>query len=177
LFLDTTDTLSWRTKVRLEKEANQFAADLIFQGARFTEESLERPLGCQSVIKLAPTYNASYESAIRRYVERHVQPCAVFVYQKSIEDEGTDLEDVRYQIHYSITSPSFRKKFFSGVTTDEPFREDSEIFQVHGKIGKIVTTELEVNKSGDRSKVWRFETEVFTNGYKIFQLVTKTLKT
>jgi len=174
IFLDTDDTLNWFTRIQLEKQANAMAADLIFQGNRFTKESLDFTLSCKTVLSLAPNYGASYESALRRYVERHNLPCALIVYRRVLPGaEETDLGDEKYQIHYTISSASFRTSYFSSVESDEAFSKGSEIFKVHGSwnIGNIVESELIV-EHGKRDP-WRFDTELFTNGYKIFQFVVR----
>jgi hypothetical protein len=82
LFVDTDLTLSWWTKARLEREANQFAADLLFQGRHFTERTLSFDISLKPVTDIAPEYGASYEAAFRRYTEEHVVPCALIVYDK-----------------------------------------------------------------------------------------------
>jgi len=174
IFLDTDETLSWWTKLKLEKEANAMAADLIFQGNRFTRESLDYVLSCNTAISLAPKYGASYESAMRRYVERHDLPCAVIVYQKVLPGaEESDLGDEKYQIHYTVSSPLFRSSYFSAVESKEGFSKGSDIFKVHGSwnIGNIVESELVVER--ENGEHWRFDTELFTNGYKIFQFVIR----
>jgi hypothetical protein len=173
IFLDTDGTLSLWTKSRLEREANNVAAELIFQGNRFTEESLDLPLSCRTVLNLAPQYDASYESAMRRYVERHVLPCAVIVYDKSPGGLGDDPDDAKYRIHYTVTSAPFRREYFAGVKTTTELTRGSDIFQVHGSwnIGNVVETELVVERSEEPP--WRFQTELFTNAYKIFQFIVR----
>jgi Zn-dependent peptidase ImmA (M78 family) len=177
LFLDTDATLSWWTKMRLEKEANEVAADLIFQGNRFTEEASDHPLSCKTVLELAPNYGASYESAMRRYVERHELPCAVIVYNKVLSSsEDSDLGDEQYQIHYVVTSPIFRDYYFSSVESNESFSKGSDIYKVHGSwnIGNVVESDLVVEHGS--KEPWRFQTELFTNGYKIFQCIVRPLQ-
>ncbi|MGO8735027.1 MAG: ImmA/IrrE family metallo-endopeptidase [Terriglobia bacterium] len=177
VYLDTDETLSLRTKWRMEREANQMAAELLFQGGRFTEESLTMPLSCRTVHELAPKYGASYESATRRYVERHVLPCAVVVYDKVSRDtEDVDLEDAQYHIQYTIASPAFSKRYFSAVESKEPFSRGSDIFKVHARrdVANIAEAELVVERA-DKGN-WHFETELFTNGYKIFQFVVRPIK-
>ena len=177
LYLDTDETLSLRTRHRMEREANRMAAELLFQGNRFTEESLALPLSCRTVHELSPKYGASYESGIRRYVERHVLPCAVIVYDRVSRDpEESDPEDARYQIQYTIASPSFRKRYFTSVESKEPFSRDSDIFKVHAArdVGNVAETELVVERT-DRGN-WHFETELFTNGYNIFQFVVRPVQ-
>lgn len=173
IFLDTDRTLSVWTKSRLEREANSLAAELMFQGNRFTERSLDLPLSCHTVLELAPQYDASYESAMRRYVERHVLPCAVIVYEKAPAALGDDEEDAKYRIHYTVTSVPFRRNFFAGVQTTTELARGSDIFQVHGSwnIGNVVETELVVDRN--EAPPWRFQTEIFTNGYKIFQFIVR----
>jgi len=177
LFPDTAETLSWWTRSRLEKEANQVAADLLFQANRFTEEAVSLPLSSRTAHDLAPKYGASYEATIRRYVERHVLPCAVIVYDKvSQGSDEVDPEDDQYRIQYTIPSPAFSKRCFSRVKSDEEFSRGSEIFRVHGArdVGDILQTELVVERND--GPAWHFETEIFTNGYKIFQLLTREIK-
>jgi Zn-dependent peptidase ImmA (M78 family) len=177
LFPDTEETLSWRTKVRMEKEANQLAADLIFQGNRFSEEALDMPLSSSTVHELAPKYGASYEASIRRYVERHLLPCAVIVYKRaSPHADDADPEEAEYRIQYTIASHSFKKKYFSSVESKEGFSRGSDIFQVHGfrDVSDVLRKELVVERG--EGKPWHFESEIFTNGYKIFQLVLKETK-
>lgn len=171
LFLDTDQSLSLWTKKRLEREANSVAAEMLFQGEVFSEEAHDMALSCRTVLDLAPKYDASYESAMRRYVERHILPCAVIVYEKLPDVLGDDPGDDKYRIHYTVTSDPFRKKFFSGVQSTEDFSRGSDIFRVHGSwnIGNIVEAELEVERANE--KPWRFQTELFTNSYKIFQFI------
>jgi len=125
------------------------------------------------VLDLAPQYDASYESGMRRYVERHVLPCAVIVYEKSPGALGDDLEDAKYRIHYTVTSTPFRREYFAGVKTEAELTRGSDIFQVHGSwnIGNVVQSELVVER--DDAPPWRFQTELFTNGYKIFQFIVR----
>ena len=173
LFLVDDDvTLSWWTRVRIEKEANEIAAELLFQGNRFSEEALSFPTSVRTVTHLAPQYGASYESAIRRYTERHALPCAVVVYQKTTRDsDDAEFEDSEYKIHYTITSPSFRKEYFSGLEVKgEKIRGSDFGMKGHWRgVDDVVEQSLNVAKAD--SGTWHFDTEVFTNGYKIFQFV------
>jgi len=168
LFLDDDATLSWWTKTRIEREANEIAAELLFQGNRFTEEALSLPASVRSVTDLAPRYGASYESAIRRYTERHVLPCAVVILDKVRRDsDELEFEDSEYRVHYTITSPTFRKRYFSAL-------------EIKGG-GTIKGSELcgksrwsgvdDIVEHKMRVQEWHFETEIFSNGYKIFQFI------
>ena len=168
LFLDDDATLSWWTKTRMEREANEIAAELLFQGNRFTEEALSLPTSVRTVTELAPRYGASYESAIRRYTERHVLPCAVVVLDKVRRDaDESEFEDSEYKIHYTITSSPFRKKYFSAL--EIPGGGTINGSELCGKtrwrgVDDVVEHRMTVGDS-------HFDTEIFSNGYKIFQFV------
>lgn len=176
LFIDTDQTLGWWTKARLEREANRFAADLLFQGNLFTEQALSQPTSLNTVLGLAPKFGASYESALRRFTEMHVQPCALIVYErvprKSADDE---LDEDDYRIHYTVTSPSFRRDYFSGVELNEGKCKAADIFgrSLVWPVSSVVEHELTIDREGKIP--WHFETEVFTNSYKVFQFVRRPI--
>lgn len=169
LFLDNDETLSWRTHARLEREANQLAADLIFQGKRFTEEAEQCPLSCRTILELAPRYGASYEATARRYIEAHVLPCAVIVYDRLLgaEDEGGD--EPLFRLHYTITSPTFGRQYFSALESDTPLRVE-DICSSRLRVGDVHEAVLSIDGGQ-----MRFRTEVFTNHYKIFQVLTNPI--
>ena len=174
LFVDTDQTLSWWTKLRLEREANKFAADLLFQGKLFAEQSLNFDTSLRVVLQLSPKYGASYEAALRRYTECHVVPCALIVYEKATRDEESYVDEDLYRIQYTITSAPFRRLYFSSLRLDEKIRV-SEIYSPHTfwSVGNVAEKELIVEGRGKDK--WRFETEVFNNGYKIFQFLKRPL--
>jgi Zn-dependent peptidase ImmA (M78 family) len=167
IFVDDDSTLSWWTRARMERQANEIAAELVFQGNRFTEEALNSPASVSTVTELAPKYGASYESAIRRYTERHVLPCSVIVFDKVHKDaDEAEFDDSEYKIHYTVTSPSFRKKYFSAVEIKGGTIKGSELCEKNRWRG--------VNDVQEQSLVvgdWHFDTEIFSNGYKVFQFV------
>jgi hypothetical protein len=176
LFVDTDQTMSWWTKVRLEREANQFAADLLFQGKLFTEQCLSLDTSLKPIIGLAPRYGASYEAAFRRYAESHVLPCALIVYDKVARSEESYVEDDGYRIQYTITSAPFRRLYFAGVQMSDESCEAAEVFGSNEfwTAGTVFEKELVIQSEGKDK--WRFETEVFSNGYKIFQFLKRPLK-
>lgn len=172
LFVDTDQTLSFWTKARFEREANRFAADLLFQGNMFSEEALSLPTSLNTVLGLAPKFGASYEAALRRYTELHVEPCALVVYERVPRkaDDGYVEED-DYRIHYTVPSPSFRRDFFSSLSISEGTCKASEIFGSSSSWLRSSVTESELTIEREGKSPWHFETEVFTNSYKVFQFL------
>ena len=70
-FADDEMTLSPRTTIRFEREANQGAAELLFQREQFAEIGSDYAVGCGSVTELADRFGSSIHAAFRRYVETH----------------------------------------------------------------------------------------------------------
>lgn len=177
LFVDTDKTLSMWTRIRLEREANKFAADLLFQGKLFTEQALSLEISLTTAVALAPKFGASYEATLRRYAETHVLPCALIVYDKVGRNEESYVEDDEYRIQYTVSSVPFRKLYFSGgFSMDSDTCKAKDIYSPHEiwSVGRVVEKELAIASQGKEK--WRFETEVFSNGYKVFQFLRRPIK-
>jgi len=175
LFVDTDQTLSFWARARMEREANRFAADLLFQGKLFAEQALSLDTSLRSIIDLAPRYGASFEAAFRRYTESHVVPCALIVYEKAQSSDNTFVDDDYYRIRYTITSPSFSKLYFSGVQMTDDTCKASELFHPNEfwKVGDVIENELVVED--EQKQKFRFQSEVFGNGYNIFQFLRRPI--
>jgi hypothetical protein len=74
------------------------------------------------------------------------------------------VEDDDYRIHYTITSPAFRRLYFSAVEMNNTCKA-AEIFEANESYS-VVERKLWVLNEGKEK--WAFETDVFSNGYKIF---------
>ncbi len=71
LYADDAETLSPATNRLFEKEANQGAAELIFQRGGFTTDAGEIETSVAAICALADQYGSSVHSAFRRYTETH----------------------------------------------------------------------------------------------------------
>jgi len=154
LFVDTDKTLSMWTRVRLEREANKFAADLLFQEKFFAEQALSLESSLTTALALAPKFGASYEATLRRYAETHVLPCAVIVYDKVGRNEESYVEDDEYRIQYTVSSVPFRKLYFYGsVSMDSGTCKSRDIYSPHKiwSVGRVVEKELAVASQGKKS--------------------------
>lgn len=77
LYADDQETLSPRTRALFEREANQGAAELLFQRTGFTRDARGLAIGTAAVVYLAERYGSSLHAAFRRYAENHHQPVLV----------------------------------------------------------------------------------------------------
>ncbi len=79
LYADDGETLSPGTKMLFEQEANQGAAELLFQRNRFTEDATDTEISVAAIVMLAGRYGTSFHSAVRRYAETHPGVVAAIV--------------------------------------------------------------------------------------------------
>jgi hypothetical protein len=70
-FADDEMTLSPKTTILFEREANQGAAELLFQRERFADIAKDYAVSCAAVLELADMFGSSRHAAFRRYVETH----------------------------------------------------------------------------------------------------------
>lgn len=77
LYADDQETLSPTTRALFEREANQGAAELLFQRTGFTCDARGLAVGTAAVVYLAERYGSSLHAAFRRYAENHHQPVLV----------------------------------------------------------------------------------------------------
>jgi hypothetical protein len=165
LYLDDETTLDPSTHLLFEREANQFAAEVLFQIDRFDKEAYDLPLSIASPIALAHRYGASAHAAIRRYVERNRYACALCIVERaSFEGRRRTIPRVRSNVQspaftslfgavnwntYVKTSPSLLKSILY------PHRYQHEVCMINDRDGQPAPCSF----------------EVFTNSYDTFILL------
>jgi len=172
-YLCNIEDLSFFAKLRLEAEANKLAASLIFQLDHFAVEANSFPLGCNVITDLAGKYGTSFEATARRYVEHHSKPCALVVYDK-IETHLEDLEFDEFpgfKVQYTITSKSFGEKFFTKIWEEKIVPGESSVYEACKKldVSQIVESKISITIVGKGDLI--FDSQLFTNGYKVFRLI------
>jgi hypothetical protein len=71
-----------------EREANVFAAEVLFQGEVFADEAHQSAFGMKVPIDLAKKYGASNYAAFRRYVSTSPHVCCLLVLEPVVLGEG-----------------------------------------------------------------------------------------
>jgi Zn-dependent peptidase ImmA (M78 family) len=173
LYLCNIEDLSFFTKLRLEAEANKLAASLIFQIDHFADEANSYPMGCNAITDLAGKYGTSFEATARRYVEQHSQPCALVVYDK-IEKHAEDFELDEFpgfRVQYTITSKSFGERFFTKIVEEKVIPGKSSVYEAYKKLDVTQTVESKMSITIVGKGEWMFDSQLFTNGYKVFRLI------
>jgi hypothetical protein len=149
-----------------EREANVFAAEVLFQGSVFADEAHQSTFGMGVPIDLAKKYGASNYSAFRRYVSTSPHVCCLLVLEPVIIGEG---KKFTAEIRRIIPTTSFH-----GVFDGERF--GSAISQSH-ILGHIVPVNRRMTASRkikltDRNGELRSCTaEAFDATHQIFILI------
>jgi Zn-dependent peptidase ImmA (M78 family) len=168
------DDLSHSTKIIMERQANEFAADCLFQLNRFEKEACEMRLGFDSILTLKEKYQTSIESTARRYVEKHFLPCALVVYEPIADPENEN--NPILQVQYTIKSKSFTH-FGKLVEKQQVSRDSLEQKVFMKRVTSLIKPgdnkdEGTLTVEGEGKNSTRvFPVECFTNGYKLLELV------
>lgn len=101
---DCEKTLDPETSEQFDREANQFASEVLFQLDTFTNEVNAEPLDIKVPLKAGKRYGASAYASIRRYVSKHHRACAVLVLERPEFTAGVGLVS---RLRRFVPSPSF----------------------------------------------------------------------
>lgn len=164
---DDTKSLSINSIVQLEIEANQFASDMLFQLDHFDARLRAQTLNWHNIKQAANDYDASFESTARRWVERAYTPCALIVFNpKNRSAPASPLE-----VHYTITSSSFRQQYFEKPVVGTVMDYGSPIFEhFYSYRDDTPTFDVQVTIAGGEAIT--FDMHLFSNSYREFALLT-----
>lgn len=171
LYLCDGSDLGPNTLRSLEKEANDFSADLLFKGDLFTEEANSMSASGRTIKTLGDKYLASYEATARRFVEKNSSPLLLVVFRK-LKPEKASTEAGNWAVGYCIPSASFRARYFTGITGSLPF--DVEQALTDGWIGIENSVSYMMPIESANGEVQSFGAEFFTNSYSVFGVLSPT---
>jgi hypothetical protein len=163
--------LSYATRLVMEKEANEFAADLLFLGDRFSVEANSRQISARTVKELAAKYRASFEATARRFAENNFRSCMLIVFKPEQKPNAVDVDAIpTWTVRYCIASPAFKTRYFEKVSGMVPPEAVAAVTQPGHDIANSFVRELGITgRAGDEST---FRAEFFCNTYNIFCLLT-----
>lgn len=79
LFEDCEQTLDPKIADQFEREANNFARYVLFQGTAYKDQAADMALGLRTPLNLAKRFGASAYASAREYVRTHHRACLLFV--------------------------------------------------------------------------------------------------
>lgn len=168
LFLDSKYTLRPWTRVCMEKEANEFAANLQFLGPRFLADADYMPFSVGSALELAYRYASSIESTIHHYVQTRSGPVVCLVLQPAV----TDAREPTLKAHYFIKPQVSQWWWDFGCNMGDLLPPDDPTVQAfyEGRLNDFqILEEVQTNSLGERQL-----RQTVSNGRKVFVLA-KTL--
>lgn len=165
LYLDNMYSLSPKAREVMEREANEFAGHLQFLGTRFADDARELPYGLKSAILLADRYEASYEAAIRRYVETRACACVCEVFQIVPADEGVRTLKLKYFVR--PRSPGVRLRPDDPIGTKLPLNHPVVELLNGGKLDGLAIMEATRYDPVQRTA---YLEQAFSNSYQVFVL-------
>jgi len=166
--------LSFAARLVMEREASEFAAELLFLGDRFSVEANSRQISARTVKELASQYSASLEATARRLVEKSFRPCMLIVFKPEQKEEALAPDAVStWSVKYCNASPTFKTTYFEKVNGNAPESIVPVVTQPGRDIADGVETEMTISSHG-AAEEFPFRAEFFSNTYNIFCLLTPT---
>jgi hypothetical protein len=119
LFQDCEQTLAPEIADKFEREANNFARFVLFQGDAFRNHAADLQLGVKVPMRLASHFGSSVYAAAREYARTHHASCVVYILNPiQLVPNGGFVAQVR-RIE---PSPRFRREF--GCPADSAIDQD-----------------------------------------------------
>lgn len=119
LFQDCEQTLAPEIADQFEREANNFARFVMFQGDAYAQCAADCPLEIKTPMKLARKFGASIYASAREFARTHHRACVVYVLEPIRFVPGNGVEATVRRIE---PSPSFQRQF--GRPTDSLITPD-----------------------------------------------------
>lgn len=105
---DCKQTLDPDIAEAFDREANNFATEVLFQLDGFITQARDYSFGLRAPLNLSKKFGASAYSAIRQYVTKSDRPCIVIVLNPP---EIVAMDGFRASLRRVVASPSFVYKF------------------------------------------------------------------
>jgi len=130
-----------------EREANEFAVELLMPGVLFREDIKQRNIGLETINSLAAKYGTSMTSTAIRYARSSPDACAIVV-----SEQG--------KIKYFAYSESFRRERSLYLFRNAPLRDgsyakrlfDAEL-QIHEGQGEVTASSWSANATDPKATV------------------------
>jgi hypothetical protein len=167
-FADDEFRLSWSTRIKFEQEANQAAAEFLFQRDLFTQMAADYAIGFAGVIELCDEIGASIHAGMRRYAETHRAPvCALVLDQKPVRESP-----LAYRRREAVHSPSWAERFSAPSTWPTSLQEDAYRFVADARRALIISPFAgewsHADLAGNEVKL---NYELFSNSYRTLVLI------
>lgn len=161
---DSDSELDPETRDKFEREANCFSSDVLFQLDTFAKEAADCAFGIRTPLALSKRYGASFYATARRYVVTSRFPCALVVFNRVKDDQGTD----RLAFRRSAASSSYLARF--GPLVVNAVCGPGTLYYQHRPFGKFTAPSPCTLSDRNRENVASV-IEAFDSTFEVFFLV------
>ena len=164
-FQDCDKTLAPEIADRFEREANNFARYVLFQGDTFTRHAADYTFGIKTPMNLAKDFGASIYASCREFARSNARACVVYVLEpiEFIEGDGARAEVRRIE-----PSQKFKAQF--GTPTDQVITMDHALGHVL-PIGRKMTKARSLAIPDVNGDMHECLAEAFATKYNVFILL------
>jgi hypothetical protein len=167
-YADDDQRLSWSTRIKFEQEANQAAAELLFQRNLFTRMASEYETGFGAVIELCEKIGASIHAGTRRYAETHRAPiCALVLDMQPVREQP-----LAYRRREAVHSPAWAERF--APPSEWPTWLTVERYDFVTQVRRALVwspVDGEWMHTDRDHKPTKLRFELFSNSYRTFALI------
>jgi len=164
---DCEKTIAPDVSEQFDREANVFAAEVLFQLDSFIDEVRDEFFGILVPVRASKRYGASIYASVRQYVCKHHRACCVLVINPPVLIEGHGFVA---ELRRVVTSPSFDETFgqLSWPRQFTPGDDVGAMIPVNGRKMSRPRTLVLVDANGFRHEC---VAESFTQGKQVFVLI------
>ncbi|MGC4073997.1 MAG: ImmA/IrrE family metallo-endopeptidase [Nibricoccus sp.] len=164
---DCDQTLDPEIADLFDREANVFAAEVLFQLDSFANEAEQREFSILTPVGLSKKYGASIYASVRQYVSKNQRTCVVLVLNPPVLVSGVGFQSTLRRV---VPSPSFAERF-SDIRWPESYTPDDRIgafIPIHGRRASWPRELPLIDANGDTHECIA---EAFTQGTQVFILI------
>lgn len=168
-YADDDARLSWSTHIRFEREANEFASEVLFQSGFFTEVAGQYAIGMASVVELGEMFGASYHATFRRYASTHAAAVCGVV----IECSPCSKTPLSYRRHEAFASETWKDRFPDPASWPTVLTQTVFPFLSAAPQARLLPTaaEAEWTLSDRAGEAVPLRVELFSNTYRTLVLI------
>jgi hypothetical protein len=167
---DCESALDPHTADLFDREANNFATEVLFQLDTFRDRAEEMPFSIWTPVKLAKDFKASNYAAIRQYVSKNHRTCAVVVINPPEIHLTTGF---RATLRRVVASEAFRKQF-GNITWPEVYTPNDEIGRFIPVAKRRASGRRSLGLRDANGNLHECVAESFSSGHQVFVLVHAT---
>lgn len=164
-FEDCEKTLDPDIADLFEREANNFARFVLFQGNRYRDAAADCPFGIKTPIKLAATFGASIYASCREYARSNHRACAIYVLEPITDSAHSGPSATVRRIEVSA---SFAQQF--GYPDDTVVTPHHSLWRVL-PVGRKMTRPTAISMTDRNGQAYECFAEAFDTTFNVLILV------